>query len=182
MTLTPCGHAGCERNFADEAALATHRETLHGISGERPTEIARFIERSRAISSGTLLACVDCARHGGVRSFADEAALTEHAAAVHTFDDIRNAVRDEIEDGVKAATGTDRFWVWVADIAPDWVVWEIGENYFRASYTIDDKLAVTLGAPEAVISVTSWQPKPAGMDGDGDYDGDGGDGLDDTED
>lgn len=62
----------------------------------------------------------DCARE-----FLTEQAMNEHAAAVHTFDDLRQLVQDKVRDvyGQRSdyKNNVPGIYTWIRDIADDWV-------------------------------------------------------------
>ncbi len=110
----------------------------------------------------------ECKEPGCTRAFLDVAALTDHAEAVHTFNDIRDSVNDAVRAKYRkpadptALPAEPSVWVWVADIADDWVVFELNSagnsSLQKASYTIDDSGAVTLGTPVEVRRKTVYEP------------------------
>lgn len=75
-----------------------------------------------------------------------------------SFDDIRALVATAVQSAYPNPGG---FGTWVMDLADDWVVYEVGDGdggaLWRATYTIDDADKVTLGAPEKVQRVTSYE-------------------------
>lgn len=107
-----------------------------------------------------------CRSDGCGRQFLSVDLLQDHADAVHTFDDIRRAVQDAVRDkfGSQGTVGPNepRVYVWVADLAEDWVVFELdvtgGDTSLqKASYTILDG-NVTLGEPVEVTRRTVYEP------------------------
>lgn len=119
------------------------------------------------LSSETSYHCVPCRR-----PFNEIATLGAHYAALHptdkadavlTFDNIRELVREELREKYSSPFGGSCY-IYVADLASDWVVYELGSSYFKASYTIDDSGNVTLGDGQPVIPRMTYLPIPA--DGD----------------
>lgn len=124
-------------------------------------ELASKVEPD--ISSGLLT----CPAGECVRSFRDRARLMEHAEAVHTFDDIRRLVSEAVREkygrqgDYKATPIVPAVWVWVDDLADDWVVFMVEEgtesSLFKAAYSILDN-SVTLGEPVEVRRRTVYDP------------------------
>lgn len=112
---------------------------------------------------------IECPEEGCERAFLTEIALLEHAEAVHTFEDIRRLVSEQVrEEYWKPADGNgDRTWVWVADIAEDWVVFERESgndtDLLKCSYSILDN-KVTLGQASKVRRRTVYEPIQDGED------------------
>lgn len=112
-----------------------------------------------------------CPEPGCGRSFLDVAQLAEHAEAVHTFDDIRQQVAEALREAfaVRPAPGKpDGVYVWIADIADDWVVFcrEDGadSSLQKVGYSIVDG-KVSLGSPVEVVRRTVYEPvRAAGAD------------------
>ena len=109
----------------------------------------------------TLLSCPDAAC---TRMFIDQAALTDHAEAVHTFDDVRTLVKDALESKFGSSDpNTPRCYCWIQDIADDWVVANVSTNgdscLQKLSYSIVDDV-VTLGEPVKVARRTVYDPLP----------------------
>ena len=111
----------------------------------------------------TRIPCVDedCARE-----FLTDAAMEEHAAAVHTFDDIRRTVTDALKDtygrrgNYSASPVIPSIYIYVVDLASDWVVFERdsnGSDLWRCSYAITDNV-VTLGDATQVARRTVYDP------------------------
>lgn len=108
-----------------------------------------------------------CPEEGCERSFRDEAGLFEHAEAVHTFDDIRRLVSEAVREKYgragqyNASPPIPAIWVWVDDLADDWVVYMVEEGVdstlYKASYSITDN-EVTLGEPTEVRRRTVYEP------------------------
>lgn len=109
--------------------------------------------------SMTTLTCTEFGCH---RSFVSEKAMSDHAAVVH-FNEIRTLVQDACKD---ACGGPDCY---VADMTAEDVIFECfmeGEGYklMKCSYSIADDNTVTLGDATEVIRITTYEPKPDGMD------------------
>lgn len=84
------------------------------------------------------------------------------AVSQGSFDQIRDLVRDALADEVEAAAaaaglGQPEVYVYVADIGPDWVVYEQGNDRFRRGYSISGD-TVTLGASQEVTRLVQWVP------------------------
>jgi len=98
------------------------------------------------------------------RTFSGVPALQEHAESVHTFDDIRRMLSEVIRDkyGVPYSDGNPGTYVWVEDVADDWVVFTVeapkDSSLQKASYVIDSDNNVTLGEPVEVVRRTVYEP------------------------
>lgn len=113
---------------------------------------------------GQLIECVgaECSRQ-----FVDEGGMLEHASAMHTFDDIRSLVQDAVRDkwaekaDYRANPAVPGTYVWVQDIAQDWLVFnketDSGSDLWKVSYAIADN-AVTFGEPVQVRRKTVYEP------------------------
>ena len=86
--------------------------------------------------------------------------LAERAAPIGamSYGDIGELVVDAIEDHIESLTGVDDVWIWLDDMGPDWVVYEMGGDYFQVSYTLDAAGAVTLGDAIEVTRQTIYTP------------------------
>lgn len=110
--------------------------------------------------------CSDSAGNG--RPFFGVDKLREHAEAVHTFDDIRRLLSDFLREkfgktgDYNAEPPIPGIWVWIDDLADDWVVFSKEEGnestLLKADYSIDDKNQVTLGTPVEVVRRTVYDP------------------------
>lgn len=107
-----------------------------------------------------------CTSDGCGRTFLARDLLIEHAEAVHTFDDIRMTVADALREkfGSKGVTGSGeaRVYVWICDLAEDWVVFEqettgADTALLKAAYSIIDG-EVTFGTPYEVTRKTVYEP------------------------
>ena len=100
---------------------------------------------------------------GCQRKFLDLASLQDHAEAVHTFDDIRQTVSDAVREeyGRRSTDELRGVYVWVMDIATDWVVFsrdEAGDQSLqKVSYSIVDG-KVIFGTPFEVTRKTVYEP------------------------
>lgn len=111
---------------------------------------------------------VFCRASGCDRPFLGIPALTEHAEAVHTFDDIRRLLSDHLREtfgrsgDYNAEPPVPGIWVWIDDLATDWVVFsreEGNENtLLKADYSIDESNSITLGTPVEVVRRTVYDP------------------------
>lgn len=121
---------------------------------------------------------ISCQMYGCNRQFLDTAMLRDHAEAVHTFDDIRQAVAEELREQFVGTDpdgdGDSIQWLYVVDIADDWVVFECDEGdgdfeLYKVSYSIDDTGNVTFsGTPVEVTRRTVYDvvPDNEGPEGD----------------
>lgn len=72
-------------------------------------------------------------------------------------------IRELLEDAITtAAGGGDGFYCWVKDLTDEWVVYELEgkattPGTFKATYTVSDQGAVTLGTAEKVEARTSYE-------------------------
>lgn len=111
---------------------------------------------------------ISCPEEGCSRHFNDEAALLDHAEAVHTFDDIRRAVHGAIrekfgrEPNYQSSPKVPGIYTWVEDLATDWVVFQYEESgdskLLKVSYVINNNGVVTLGEPIEVTRRTVYDP------------------------
>jgi hypothetical protein len=100
------------------------------------------------------------------RAFLDRVRLDDHAEAVHTFSDTEQMVSEEVREQYGNMDDTDpkaRVYVWVQDIAIDWVVFQVSgdadHTTYKASYSMVDG-KVTLGEPYEVVRRTVYEPVP----------------------
>lgn len=110
----------------------------------------------------------ECMDAGSGRPFFGTLALREHAEAVHTFDDIRRVLCDYLRErfgrpgDYNAEPPVQGIWVWVEDLAVDWVVWSREEGtdsmLLKADYSIDADNQITLGEPTEVVRRTVYDP------------------------
>lgn len=102
-----------------------------------------------------MLTCPNCDRSG----FASEKSLEDHAAHVHTFDEIREAVSNAVRGRRERA--------WVRDLTSDFVIvtWYDRDSdestMVKMDYTIDENMAVTLGDEVKVRSRTLYEEDAA---------------------
>ena len=98
-----------------------------------------------------MLTCENCDRSG----FATQQSLDDHAAHVHTF--------DEIHEAVSNAVRAKRERAWVRDMTADFVVvtWYDRDSEERhmvkMDYTIDENMKVALGDEVNVRSRTLYE-------------------------
>lgn len=98
------------------------------------------------------------------RSFLTPELMADHAAAVHTFGEIRALVQGAIKEKFArdSTMTTPGVYAWVEDLATDWVVFELNsagqEALFRCDYTVDDQSQVTLGDPSPVVRRMVYDP------------------------
>lgn len=139
---------------------------------------ALYANEKADLASDQVLAvpCMDAADADCARSFLDFEAMVDHAEAVHTFDDIRAMVSEEIREkynvrgDYRATPPVPSVWAWVADLADDWVVFEASQgsqcDNYKCGYSIVDNVA-TLGEISEVRRRTVWEPvganEPAGI-------------------
>ena len=123
---------------------------------------------------------IACNDEACVRTFLDEAAMTDHAQRVHvgektieraealmTFDDTRKIIHEHVRESFgrqgdyKANPVIPSIWTWVEDLATDWVVYTVENSndttLFKASYSLLDGV-VTLGEPAEVRRRTVYEP------------------------
>jgi len=84
---------------------------------------------------------VTCTAEGCGRTFLDQAALNDHAEAVHTYDERRQMVRLAIQAFLKDKLTISRtIWVYVRDMTDDWAVFEVdgSDDLLRITYTVSD--------------------------------------------
>lgn len=102
--------------------------------------------------------CPDCER-----AFLNEDLFIEHAEAVHTFDDLRQMVSEELREtfGIDGDTYDTTTYVYLVDIADDWVVFQASKgndsDLFKCSYSVIDG-DVTFGSPFQVQRRTVYDP------------------------
>jgi hypothetical protein len=83
-------------------------------------------------------------------------------AGAFSFDDVRQM----LQAAVRATFSDKETYTWVRDVYDTWFVYEVesrqeinpGTSMFRRSYVIDEKGAVTMGEPEAVLRATIYVP------------------------
>jgi len=111
---------------------------------------------------------IACKAEGCERHFISDVAMLDHAAAVHSFDDIRRLVSDALRDkynrrgNYNVTPPIQSVYTWVVDLADDWAVFEYegsGSDYWKSSYSIVDGI-VTLGEPVQVARRTVYEPVP----------------------
>lgn len=156
----------------------------YGRAKNKAAAKAHIIRRAKALGATNLLpegwmttkSGTDKA-HGGLisctdpncpRAFKDEAAMLDHAEAVHTFDDIRRAVQNAVrekysrEANYQSTPKVPGIYTWVEDLADDWLVFQYEEGsetkLLKATYVIDNSGTVTLGEPVEVIRRTVYDP------------------------
>lgn len=148
----------------------------YGRASDKAAAKAHIIRRAKALNltsklpagwvtdSAGMVECPDCASHEP-RYFLSEEGLADHAAAVHTFSDIEQLVRDEVREkwGQEGDYKANVPWIhaWVRDIAADWCVFELSQDRkaacYKVSYSIVDG-SVTFGEPTEVVRRTVWDP------------------------
>lgn len=145
----------CEQTFLTENALWTH--------------VQKHLD-SPDMKESAMHACTD---PNCERSFLDAAALDEHASAVHTFEDTRQLVSEALREkygvGINGASKVpyeQRTYVYVRDIAEDWVVFDEESGGMSRSvmkkvgYALDDKGQVAfVGEPVEVVRKTVYEAK-----------------------
>lgn len=131
-------------------------------------------DRSAFLGTGLVTTQVRCyapecaGADGRGRPFFGLHALGEHAEAVHTFDDIRQLLRETIREkynkqgDYNASPPIPGTWSWIEDLSADWVVFTVehGEDstLYQADYEISDSNDVTLGKPVEVVRRTVYDP------------------------
>lgn len=105
-----------------------------------------------------------CLHEDCQREFLDNAAMIEHAEAVHSFDEIRVAVAYAVREkwGKTPTEKTPGTYTWIEALASDWVVFEVEGptqgTLFKASYEIKDG-DVSFGTPVEVMRRTVYEAK-----------------------
>lgn len=105
-----------------------------------------------------------CKRVDCDRQFLDQASMADHAEAVHTFSDIERVVSDALREKHGTGSGStvgNRTYVWISDIAEDWVVFTVDKpngdmDLLRSSYSIVDG-EVNLGEAAEVRRRTVYE-------------------------
>ena len=150
----------------------------YGRAKNKAAAKAHIIRRAKALKATNLLpkgwlgdsAGIECPADDCSRHFQDEMGLVEHAEAVHTFSDTERLVSEAVREkygrrgDYKATPPVSSIYVWVNDMAADWVVFtveggdtQINETLYKASYSIVDGV-VNLGEPVEVKRRTVYEP------------------------
>ena len=161
---------GNAKNPAAAKAHVIKRAKALGLTKSLPADWASNIGKDFASTEIDWSSClISCPGRNCQRMFIDVDALADHAEAVHTFDDIRQMVSEEVRDkygrqgDYKAVPPIPSIYVWVSDLAQDWVVYTIDDGectQYKASYSITDT-QVTLGEPTEVVRRTVYDAKTA---------------------
>lgn len=161
VTLRRAAGAGWRSGGFAEALMEQARSEVAAQAAKLPNQDAA----SLAVLVDT--AVVTCRAHDCGRSFSGLKRLLDHAEAVHTFDDIRRMVSDEVREqywkpgNYQASPPIPTVYVWVDDLSTDWVVFQVEEGgdstLYKASYSILDR-KVTLGEPVEVVRRTVYEP------------------------
>jgi hypothetical protein len=112
------------------------------------------------------LGVLSCPEDNCDRTFLDSARLMDHAEAVHTFNEQRALVQCALREKYSSENDPLRSpkWVYVADQADDWVVFEVegGGDWalYKSSYSIGTDTSVTLGDAVKVVARTIYEPLP----------------------
>lgn len=151
----------------------------YGRSSNKAATKAHIIKRAKALGltrllpegwdSAMLHECKDAACE---RAFINQDLLTEHAAAVHTFDDTRQlvatALREKYGVGIGMASKLpyeQRTYIYLRDLAQDWVVFDMEPGgseakMMKVGYAVDDKGEVAfVGEPVEVLKKTVYEAK-----------------------
>lgn len=106
------------------------------------------------------MSLLGCSHEGCARQFTDQAALLDHAEAVHTYSERRQLV----SMAVRTAHGKDSY---LLDLADDWLVFDTydesagGYKVFKQSYSMDAKGNIKLaGGMMEVVRKISYVPVP----------------------
>lgn len=146
------------KNAADVRAthnLALTRKKALGM-GDSASEIDS-LGYDQAHLIGELFPCPE---PGCLRDFVSIDSAFDHAEAVHTFNDIRNLVNAALSEKYAVRSASGNSWVYVEDLAEDWVVYVVegngGMTLQKVSYTIAND-TVTLGDPVDVRRRTVYE-------------------------
>jgi hypothetical protein len=103
----------------------------------------------------------ECLDEACGRTFLSETAAEDHALAVHTHDEVRQALGKALR--AKFA-GPPRQWTWIDDTADDWFVYALevpglsDDKLFRQEFTFSDGVATLVGDPVEVRRRTVYEP------------------------
>lgn len=99
----------------------------------------------------------DLVKHNG-----DTTASRDEAAALESWNDIQDVVREALRDRYSDPMVNNGYcYCYVADISADWVVFELKDSYYKMGYSLDDTGKVTFdGNPVEVIRRTVYVPEP----------------------
>lgn len=110
-----------------------------------------------------LMPCPQCERQ-----FIDAATLHEHADSVHTFDDIRGMVSEEVRETYGTSTngpsGLSAPYTWVVDLADDWCVFQLEAvgscKLMKVGYLLTGNSVTLVGEPFEVVRQTVYVAAP----------------------
>jgi len=142
----------------------------YGLAANKAAAKAHIIRRARALGATKLLpasfkpgdrastqetvmhACPDCDRTGFT-----PAGLAEHAAAVHTHAEVQQLLTAAIRRKTVDDMGRSRY-PYIRDVADDWVVYDLDERLYRASYSVTGDGVVDIKDGVEVVAKTSYVP------------------------
>lgn len=138
----------------------------YGRASSKARAKRHIIKRARALSASELLpddwanqgaGMITCREEGCERAFATDTAAEDHALAVHSHGDIRDAVSKALREKF---TGPPRVWVYVMETADDWVVYEIEgtEKLYRLEFSYGGGVATLQGEPVEVTRRVVYEP------------------------
>lgn len=136
----------CDRRFAEQAALDLHEDLSH-----------------KDVREG---------QSSGAPDGPKDASSQEQAEKPDSWNDIQSLVREALIERYRDPM-QNYCYIWIADIGPDWVVFEFKDEYYRTEYAVDDNGRVSFsGRPVEVIRRTIYQPVPTDVDEENDGDPD----------
>jgi HK97 family phage prohead protease len=74
-----------------------------------------------------------------------------------TYNDLRQAVESAIADSLPKKKSENVYGPYVVDMTDDWAVYEYEGDLWQVNYTVDSDGEVTLGEPEQVRRITSYE-------------------------
>lgn len=153
------------------ACHATREKAVAQVKALYANDAAVYQEqREEAYDLHNIVPLYDCYEPECGRLFSVADHMFDHAEAVHTFEDIRRLVNEAVREkhgkagSYQASPPIPSIWVWVDDLADDWVVYMVEEGVdstlYKAAYSITDN-NVTLGEPTEVRRRTVYDPVKA---------------------
>lgn len=147
-------------NATDLLPDAWKSDTAGGYDMDEAQKEKKKGYRKKKKDSGSLeFECIDEACK---RTFVSEAAAEDHALAVHSHNELREAISKALREKL---AGPPRQWGFVVDTADDWFVYllevpgSIDDKMYRQEYSIDDSMNVTLqGEPIEVRRRVVYEP------------------------
>jgi len=155
---------GNSKNPAAAKAHIIKRAKKLGLTAKLP----KGWTTEKAYADIATLTGIECPGEDCGRRFFTDEAFIDHAEKVHTFSDIERLVGQELREkfgrrgDYEATPPVSSIWVWISDIADDWVVYQVeggdNEGLFQIDYTIDQSDNVTFGDPVEVVRRTVYDP------------------------